>query len=851
MIYQLAKTSPLLTGQVKMNMILSGNKVVDIQYVPISNHIPFNYNNPIDVLNYSHGDNVKALYNRISEQFFSEVTDPTLTVNHLHRYDTLRDDTHENTYEMGMKRLEYKRYKKQFEFFCPIWCSNLEDLDTIRFMINLANKNGRTMYSKEIVFSDEIKQYIRNIYPSLKFEDGITENNDLLYINFNEVQSHIKGLHVESGALKTIDTSYIVNNLLSQERPVLETDNMLVGLFSQNKTICTQLFNFNFVFDMEDFLPINMLKDLILERVNVYIDVINKDKIAPVKDIYSNYEFIPKYDIQTGKYSNTANVLDYLGDNKSIELINKNKLTQGTFHWVLENNRTSIFNLYNGFSPLNNGQENCTAISNDAPDMFTDEFNNDKNPLGIFKVIDASDPNISAIEFFNLLNDDNNYVSVSFDGLNNSDYTFFGNILLSNKKLVEFLKTNKKITNDNWFFPIENPSGVSISNINKLYCTTFRIPSLWNKDKLKGITGNDYNLYGLFNGYYKKNVSNTIGRYEKMTVSDENFMACKLDSNKNLYFILFTKEDDDILRNTISFGNFYDRICDFVDMNIASNNPEYKNVGFNDNKKNKEFLNDFKKVLDFIGSIYHCAKFPNDILFEKSVSNKLTNSPSENSNEIELLKIDKFVELYRYDSKLLPMFIDLDEPIFKNYLYWCKQYDRNIQFEINNSTIGISKDTDDIKTYSKFALKKFSPLYKSLGYYVLNPTDGIKYKKSVSELTPINYNDYYLTEDDGYYKEISWYKNNSMIYLPSSFSSTIVKKSNENITEDDIVKEIVKYLNNESEVNSIMSGSNSNITIEKLVKYYIKDLYLCTYTYDYVSTDDISKQKYEIKFTLK
>ena len=194
MIYQLAKTSPLLTGQVKMNMILSGNKVVDIQYVPISNHIPFNYNNPIDVLNYSHGDNVKALYNRISEQFFSEVTDPTLTVNHLHRYDTLRDDTHENTYEMGMKRLEYKRYKKQFEFFCPIWCSNLEDLDTIRFMINLANKNGRTMYSKEIVFSDEIKQYIRNIYPSLKFEDGITENNDLLYINFNEVQSHIKGL---------------------------------------------------------------------------------------------------------------------------------------------------------------------------------------------------------------------------------------------------------------------------------------------------------------------------------------------------------------------------------------------------------------------------------------------------------------------------------------------------------------------------------------------------------------------------------------------------------------------------------------------------------------------------------
>ena len=92
---------------------MEGNTVVNIQYVPISNHIPFNYNNPIDVLNYSHGDNVKALYNRISDDFFKEVVNPMLSVKQLHRYDTLTDDTHENTYEKGMKRLEYKKYKKQ------------------------------------------------------------------------------------------------------------------------------------------------------------------------------------------------------------------------------------------------------------------------------------------------------------------------------------------------------------------------------------------------------------------------------------------------------------------------------------------------------------------------------------------------------------------------------------------------------------------------------------------------------------------------------------------------------------------------------------------------------------------
>ena len=79
MIYQLAKTSPLITGQVKMNMIMNGNKVVDIQYVPLSNYISFAYNNPVDVLNYTHGENVKSLYNKIPGQFFKDVQNPKLS----------------------------------------------------------------------------------------------------------------------------------------------------------------------------------------------------------------------------------------------------------------------------------------------------------------------------------------------------------------------------------------------------------------------------------------------------------------------------------------------------------------------------------------------------------------------------------------------------------------------------------------------------------------------------------------------------------------------------------------------------------------------------------------------------
>ena len=250
MIYQLAKTSPLITGQVKMNMIMNGNKVVDIQYVPISNYISFAYNNPVDVLNYTHSENVKSLYNKIPGQFFKDVQNPKLSVKQLHRYDTLRDETRDFTYEMGMKRMEYQRYNKQFEFFCPFWCDDTTDFDKLKFVINFKNvlqnnpEKERIIFSKVIEFDDKVKQYLKNIYPSLGLQG---KNSEILYINFNEMQSHIKGLNVSNGNIQTVDTSYVVNNLLMRERPVLETDNMLVSLFGSNKIISTQFFNFSFV----------------------------------------------------------------------------------------------------------------------------------------------------------------------------------------------------------------------------------------------------------------------------------------------------------------------------------------------------------------------------------------------------------------------------------------------------------------------------------------------------------------------------------------------------------------------------------------------------------------------------
>lgn len=890
---------------------MEGNTVIDIQYVPISNHIPFNYNNPIDVLNYSHGDNVKALYNRISDDFFKEVVNPVLSVKQLHRYDTLTDDTHENTYEMGMKRLEYKRYKKQFEFFCPVWCNNLNDLNHIKFIINLANKNGRVMYSKVIQFSKEINNYIRKIYPSLGFDPSITTNEDLLYINFNEIQSHIKGLHVESGSLKTIDTSYVVNNLLYQERPVLETDNMLVELFAQNKTICTQLFNFSFVFNIEDFLPADMLKNLICEHINAYVDVYYDKTKCPVKDIYSNYEFIPKYDIYTGKYTNDDNVLDYMQDNKAIELINKNKLVQGTFHWVFQNNKNSIFNLYNGFAPINTNPNYvsgyaedrfCTGISNDAPDVFTDEFNENKNPLGVFKYKDLTDT-YSNVDFYNEIIDDDNYYSVDLSDLDSKEYQYFGNILLSNEKLKDYISQHVKIEDNNIITQkddgtrhsdLENTYSIKKGNTNNLLyikdivcvkCAIFRYNKQFTYDKIRNLLPSSYLLSGI------EYTDIQQGKIESSMTDLLAVRAVETSSNKyTLYITVLFENIDELIKKTISFNNLYDTdfLNDQVLMKDKLANPDYGGHPYYNAQNAREVVTSYiyenkqiiirrpsripqrpgniiqrpsiitiktfkitqktlcMNALNMIASIIKCTKFPNDIVFDKSVSNQFADSPSKDSTEVELLKIDKFVELQRYDSNILPMFIGLDEQVFKNYVYWCKQYNKTIQNTLNETQNKIKCDIDGIGVYSKYALKKFSPLYDSIGYYVLNSK-------------PVDYYDYYLNEPnvtiDGikcsynYQKEKSWYKSNMMFYLPLEFTGDITKDSNADLTEKDIINIIYNKLKNVTE----FSGNEyeANELNKNIIKYYIKDLYEYTITYDYTSETDISKQIYKLKFTLK
>jgi len=869
MIYQLAKTSPLLTGQVKMNMIMTGDTVTDLQYTPISNYISFNYDNPDSTLYYSHLVNIKKLYNKITGNFFENTINPEYSTSTLHRYNVLYDDTHENAYEMGMKRLAYTRYNKQFEFFCPFWCDDINEFYKLKFVLTVVNYKGDILIKKVINFSNHIKQYINAMFKS--FEPSKTgKNTELLYIDFKKQESFIKGINVKRGIIEIKDTSYVIDDLLSMQKPVLETDNTLLNLFSQNSIICTQLFNFNFIFDLFELLPLVFLKDMTLKNFNVYVDMYIDNKKVDTKDIYTNYNFIPKYDIYTGKYTK-ENVLDYMNDNKVNDLVDKNKLAQSIFHWSYINNVNTVFNLYNGFSPINSNykcdyqqnvylkdileSKNCSAINTDSPNISSDEFNINDNPFGIFKFTNLRDK----VNNFSLLNeyltDDSNYYSIDLTDqtLKENNFQFFGNILLDNTKILEFkneyskkenTKINKKITPEltysflpksitKKYYQYDNITGLTyykLSDIKTVKCAMIELNSGFQLNTIQNILNNTY----LITNYIKLGTANN-------TENNTNFIAVR-ETQDTIYLIYFyariNEKISEHFENFFYFNNFYTNV---FEIGKTLNGDKTKESNDEKTQYGNTPIQIIYNVVNLVASLLKCVKFPELVSFSKSFIPQKEKNTLLNCTDINLYQTMEYIDLYRYSNNLIPSFIDLDDEYKYNNVYWVKQYHKNI---VENKK---THDIDFINDYIKYQQSGLEPMYPEVNYFTLKKLDRVHYDwfyldeyDSTHRFTQIKNENYQYR----FKKEKSWYKNNYFLLLPAEFTVETIKNNEIELTESDILRCIYSYF----EKYIIQDSKNR---IKNLLLLYIKDLYSYTFTHDYIDNTSIKKQKYIIKFTLK
>ena len=332
--------------------------VADLHLSPISHNIPYTPKSDEKLLNNTHQDNVKAYYKEIKSNFYNEAINAEYT--HNWPIITNKDeiiDCYSNTYDMGCRRMRsYDLYKKQFEFLCPLWIEKLDG--DIKFEISVKNIDSNTILSRNslVLKTNGVASHDKfvNYFNDYLYDAGlIAGNDDLINVKFKNSTANITGLNVSNGLFETKNIDSLVGNLSIIERPLMETDNLIIKSFANNTLVAKQLLNFNLCFNIEDILTGSIVIMMSGRKISIAVNVYMGDKLLEKKDFYTDYEFIKKEIISNNPLlKEEINVLDYLHDYEAIDLIDKNKFSQNICHWSLCDNNEYIFNVYEGFSGM-------------------------------------------------------------------------------------------------------------------------------------------------------------------------------------------------------------------------------------------------------------------------------------------------------------------------------------------------------------------------------------------------------------------------------------------------------------------------------------------------------------------
>lgn len=399
MILQLAKTSPYLTGQFKLDVELYMSDGVirtgDCHVSPLADNLGETDSSDVPFFNCKLTDSIKRLYNRLGDNFFCD--SPSISAEKI-LYNNKWTDTYDHTYQAGVSRMRYEKYGKQFQLLCPVWTDTADELLGGKFTFKVRGWNTDVLTCEtDLVLSQDLVNSLH------EYMDGMT--SDLLNINLDREEVTVKGLDVTSGTVVTKDVSYMLEKMLDRERPVIETDSLLCQLLPANKMIARQLINLNFCFNITDIMPPYLANGMELNRWTIWVDMKhwsndsgeadeNSELVdTEYRDLYTNYTEVPSYvtDDANGFFDQSRNALDYLEDHHCIDYIFTNKVTQPIFHWALVENPDYLFNFYNGFSPVNRGTEQDTLTEGlffNQPNPYQKEYKPGTNTLTWCNILD-------------------------------------------------------------------------------------------------------------------------------------------------------------------------------------------------------------------------------------------------------------------------------------------------------------------------------------------------------------------------------------------------------------------------------------------------------------------------------
>lgn len=808
--YQLLRTSPALSGQVRIDLLLDKNpsikKATNIHICPINDNIDFNESGKRSVLRYSHLDNIKNLYREIGSQFYSsegEYSSDCWLYNEGVDY-----DPYSHVYMSGIKRMRYERYNKQFGFLMPLWISEPTDMNKMLFRVHVGRLNSSDELIDNVIgtfrLSEDIIKYLNDYLQNSANGKAVSDN--LLSVDFDNMNIAVNGVQADTGQYACIDVSYILPSLLDREKPVIETDALFLNLFSQNRMIAQQLLNLQFIFNIEDFSSAWTEIELYRWKMNIWIDAVYDGEELPLKDIYTNSQFIPKYDIINHVYDPETNCLNYMDDYKCLDYIRINRFTQPIFHWSLVNAPRQIFNLYSG----------C------APKLYID--NTQREPVsligGNFNWIDISQ---------NIINESKqNWRWIAYNNFN----TY--NSYIQNQEVI-----------------------INSTDKDKLKDGTFYTEVLV-KENTINIGGNLFSKYkdeadkkwleehGIINILENSNISlalNTFNDYhiEKYNINSHMFnniicvdIQTELDQlSKILVYNMSKTYAEDLadafithINEIISNDNSADIVRTLISLAVYI-------TGYLINPDSSD-----KEKIDEISNLYDRWIKPHKIEFYKSLYTYNTTDPilGQMPEEIKYADNDnEYIYLYRYSGAIQPMFINPayhsiysnSFPSLRNFYYKYIQWNTNTNIDI-------------IKRYSKLRARNYPMQYPSV--YVDFPEDKYPYYPWIED------NGLYMDKKPDFYsewkKDVFWMKDNEVWILPVKVVFEIEESSN-------VSKEVLERDIWEGFKGALSGRELVEVLDEAGMQEYIYGLYNITQNFEYASIDDINHIIYTVTFKLR
>ncbi len=756
MIKQLAKTTPYLTGNQKLDIILErGNDGIEYltdKYINISSttkNIPYPTEINKEIYNYTYAENIRQFYQQTKDYFYKDMSN--FKSNYALYYDH-KVDAYDHTYQCGLKRAEYSIYNKQYHFFCPIFITDSSDLDLLSFRIAVrgeavdADTHNHVQPSqenmiKEIRFSDVLNEFLKTYLKDI--------DSNMLNLFISQNYGNISGMNVESGVNKVVDISYIFPELLDREKTLIEFDNHIIKTFEQNKLIARQILNLDFYFSPQDLFAKTIIHDLEWKRWNIYIDVLYNGQKVDYVDIYSNFNKIPKCIINEGEvwFDESRNVLDYLHDNKDISNITTNKVSQPICHWSIFENSDYIYNLYNGFSPtLQYTDINNNIVETEASGYFFNQC----NPYN--KTYSKNVNNISWCNIYHL------------DVVNENSLNVINEFIQDDSRFT-YIDLSNSLDNTIWI----NNNKFNLSNVNAfmpVYIMCIIVPE-----------------------------SCTNLQFDGQPPSPCNFYIGMKDDNK-IVFVIQNRQE--YLDRMTFYGIISKSWSELFNLNTTE--PGYAH------KPGCE------PILSLVETLFRGYEPYNKVIFNKSIIPVQKSIPFCMNDEITYIKNNtSYQEMYRYEGKLIPTFID----VTKDNNYFNEDWRMKI-------FVGDEIETQSLKKYAASANKlKSAPLYPSIGYFPMES----------SKSTYFSFPEYY----EDYLGDIEWQKASLLYFLPEILEYEFIE--NRYTTVDD------GYL---------MDFLSCQLPVEPYTLiYYIYKLYRYQLDFEYASTDNVDYIRYKVKFILR